>query len=364
MGITEGTLLKRGKRIHWKYRLDGKTVWESLGVSSMAEARHVRQMRIKEYHENRFAFLARDKNPSLEQFEKEYFKWAAENKRPRSVEAEAYSWAYLKDYVAPVKMGDVTPQKLERLKSQLLKSGKRGKPLSKKSINNILTDLHTIYQHAIRMKVFSGQNPLKDVSHFKLPKKKPDFLTDDEIGALLLEGEKYSENIHIVLLLGIFLGLRKNELINSRWEWFDFGEKIMTVRHHDGFELKDYEEREIPLTDGLIRELEKYRKQDGFLLLSNRRSDGKSNYRYEPKKGLHVVAVNADVPRLTFHLMRHTFGSQHAIKGTSIYKISKWMGHSTVNVTAKHYAGLQCPSRKLIRVCLRASCRSPFVVMM
>ena len=41
------------------------------------------------------------------------------------------------------------------------------------------------------------------------------------------------------------------------------------------------------------------------------------------------------------HLLRHTFASWAAVEGVSIYRISEWLGHSTVQLTQDTYAHLQ-----------------------
>jgi len=43
MGVTSGTLLKRGQVWWWKYQLDGDTKWESLKVKAKRDAECVRQ---------------------------------------------------------------------------------------------------------------------------------------------------------------------------------------------------------------------------------------------------------------------------------------------------------------------------------
>jgi integrase len=43
--------------------------------------------------------------------------------------------------------------------------------------------------------------------------------------------------------------------------------------------------------------------------------------------------------RMTFHDTRRTFASLHATAGTSIYKISKWLGDD-VDVVQRHYGHL------------------------
>ena len=186
-----------------------------------------------------------------------------------------------------------------------------------------------------------GENPVLGVSRYSIPKTTPDFLTTSEIQRLLEAAEAHSREMHWIMLLGMYCGLRKNEIFNARWEWFDFEEKLVRMKRGHGFEIKDSEERSIPMSRRVSEVLHPLREKEGYLFTSNKPTQGKSRYRYEPTRSFQAVRKAAEVPRANFQLLRHTFGSQHAIAGTSIYKISKWMGHSSVDVTARHYAGLQ-----------------------
>ena len=51
-------------------------------------------------------------------------------------------------------------------------------------------------------------------------------------------------------------------------------------------------------------------------------------------------AVRADMPNITPHALRHTFGTRWLQAGGDIYKLSKILGHSSVAVTEGHYAHL------------------------
>ncbi len=341
MGITNGTLIKRGRVWWWKYRLDKRTEWESLGVERKRDAEFVRQERIAEYRRDTGSFLRESRNPEVEEFEREYFAWAEQHKRESTIAIEKNYWRQLLEFTGAKRLGDVRPRDIERFKSILKRKGMRGRPLADESINDALRHLQAIYNHALKLGLFNGTNPVLNVARFKIPKSTPDFLSQDEIGKLLLAAEEHSRQLHWVCLLGIYCGLRKKEIVCARWEWFDFENKLLRVRNSNGFEIKDSEERSVPLSSRIHEVLGEQDGGEGYLLTSSRPNEGKYRYRYDPRKSFATIAKTAGVPRATFQLMRHTFGSQHAIAGTSIYKISKWMGHSSVDVTAKHYAGLQ-----------------------
>lgn len=51
-----------------------------------------------------------------------------------------------------------------------------------------------------------------------------------------------------------------------------------------------------------------------------------------------VLFANVHVGGEGWHKLRRTYGSRLVQEGVDIYKISRWMGHSSVKVTEKHYA--------------------------
>lgn len=49
------------------------------------------------------------------------------------------------------------------------------------------------------------------------------------------------------------------------------------------------------------------------------------------------MAEDCNLPFLTLHELRHTYGTVLREKGVDIYSISKLLGHASIEVTAKIY---------------------------
>ena len=129
-----------------------------------------------------------------------------------------------------------------------------------------------------------------------------------------------------------------------RWEFFDFDEErpVIRLKSFEGFELKTYEERVIPMSRRIYEAFYSHRKEEGFVFESNRPSQGKYFYRFEPKKGLIAALKGAGLPTAkAFHRLRYSFASILVQKGVSIFKVSKWLGHASVRTTEQHYVSLQ-----------------------
>ena len=83
--------------------------------------------------------------------------------------------------------------------------------------------------------------------------------------------------------------------------------------------------------------------------MPEKENDAKYRYRYDFKKAFCSVCREADVPWVTPHVLRHTFASQLAMAGVSLYKISKWLGHSDFETT-QIYAHLQASDDDIDRL--------------
>jgi integrase len=343
MGITHGTLVKQGRVWHWKYRLDGEIRWESLKVGTKREAELVRQERTATFHNDRSQFSRGELNPTIDEFNEEYFEWCAAHKRPNTVAIERRYWKQLTAFTKARRLGDITQRKVESFKAKLKRKGASGKPLADESVNDVLRHVQAIFNHATKLKLFDGENPVQGVARFKITRTAPDFLSEDEMAALLETAEAHSEAIHWVFLLGLYAGLRKNEIVNCRWEWFDTdkpGKPILRVLEHGDFVIKDYEERPIPLASKIADVILPHSLGEGYLFESTAPNKGKWRYRYEPQRAFNTVKLAAKVPKANFLLLRHSFATWHIINGTPIAKVSRWLGHAKIDTTMKHYAGL------------------------
>ena len=54
------------------------------------------------------------------------------------------------------------------------------------------------------------------------------------------------------MALAFYLGFRKNEVVNCRWEWFNFDSRVAKVTKGETFQIKDHEERTIPMGKKII----------------------------------------------------------------------------------------------------------------
>lgn len=147
-----------------------------------------------------------------------------------------------------------------------------------------------------------------------------------------------SSQLRYILFCGFHSGLRKNEIIESKAEWFDLKAGLLHLTKHAGIAFKDNEERTIPLTEAFRAFLKKFELEEPYIIAPDTKK-GRSRYRYDFKRPFAQYMEEKGCSWVTPHVMRHTFASLLASAGCSIFKIAEWMGDD-VKVVQKHYARL------------------------
>jgi len=161
------------------------------------------------------------------------------------------------------------------------------------------------------------------------------FLSKEQVHRLI-SGCRDDE-LKYCLYCGFHAGLRLNEVVMSRPEWFDLQRGLLHITQGPNFETKDRDDRTVPLTDEFREFLFKYGLRAPYMIAPNKIT-GKVYRVYFRKRFLHYVSTFNGI-NLSFHDCRRTFASLLASEGVSIYKISKWLGDG-VQVVERHYSHL------------------------
>ncbi|HEV2208594.1 MAG TPA: site-specific integrase [Verrucomicrobiae bacterium] len=186
------------------------------------------------------------------------------------------------------------------------------------------------------------ENPAAFIKSKSLPSaKRRRFCQRDQVDDLI-NGCTDIE-LKFIQYAGFHAGMRKDEIIQARPEWFDLKLNIIHITETETFKPKDKDKRTIPLTkafrDFLVNEMMVEGELPGPFLIQPNKQQRKSRYRYDFRKPFAEYMKEKGFAWVTPHIMRHTFASLLAIKGVSIFKIAKWLGDD-VKVVERHYAHL------------------------
>jgi integrase/recombinase XerD len=319
------------------YYAGGKHLRRSLKTSSKRLAEREKQAieakLLDPYHQ-----APTVKNPRVDQFWEDYLQWAKDHKRPAAVARTCVFWGQLIEFTRASHVDDIGKKDIEGFKRWRREQGN-----SDQTVNNGLRELKAVFNRGRKLGLITNQNPVDEVEFYPIPKRMPDFHTKEELERLLEVASRHGLCVKWTVLLCGWAGLRKGEVTNCRWEWFDFdaNRPVIHVKSFPGFSIKDHDERMIPMNRRIWEELYPFRQDQGYVIAPERGSKG-GRYRVDVRSALVSALVDAELAiDKPYQRLRHSFGSILAQEGVSIFKVSKWMGHSSVQVTERHYAGLQ-----------------------
>jgi integrase len=321
-----------------KYTENGKVTKVSLKTDSVQRAR----AKLAEIEDSLYKGtpVGHKKDTVVADFTPAYIKAITAAKQPHTVKTIAHEWKHFVAWAKPIKLGDVSHDDIIRYKAYLL--GDRA--LAKSTTRSALLCLSAVFSFAIKeMGAFEGPNPVKGIKLPKPDERFPRYLSREEIDAVLAAAKAHSQDMHLIFAMGIYTGMRKNELLSARWSWVDFkkGGRIL-VQSEGRFRTKSGKDRVIPFHDRLRAILSDCEAGEGFILYPKHpeKSGASTKYRVVFDYAFKTVVTNAGVEWCTPHVMRHTFASWLAIEGVSLYKISQWMGHADLKTT-QIYAHLE-----------------------
>ena len=202
---------------------------------------------------------------------------------------------------------------------------------------------------------YISSNPFLKVKLPKRQKDEPVVFTEEQI-SIVCEGLTAigKEIIADMVLFAVETGLRLDEENNLRWSDVDFKNKVITIGNKL-FKTKSKKVRRIPFNERVEkillrnsnRQLEKGNPplyplpggdRSGFVFVQN---NGKQYKKATVSKSLKKVIKEAGLPdELHWHCLRATAATRWASNKVPIFTVSKLLGHSTVNVTTRYYAGI------------------------
>lgn len=185
------------------------------------------------------------------------------------------------------------------------------------------------------------KNPVVDIKIKSNQQKKEKTVLNKEQRDIAIKWAIDNKQYDILTILKT--GIRRGELLGLRWIDIDFNHRIININQSycDGvdtdipdMQLKnESSKRSIPVDDELIECLKSIKKTSELVFPY---ITAKA-YGSHAGRVLHRMANECNLPYVTLHGLRHTFGTVLRENGVDIYTISKLLGHSGVEITAKIY---------------------------
>jgi len=248
--------------------------------------------------------------------------YAVANKSTKTVEREQLVFNNLDKVIGNISVTYINAALIEKYKAIRLEH------VSGATVNIELRIINTAIQQAKDLG-WKAELPEKRFKLLKLPDTEPPkWLTEPQINLILSNADN---EFKIFLQFLLHTGCRRNEALGVTWKDIDLDRNQILIRGEVG---KMGKRRSIPINNVLAEVLNnKLGRREGLLFPEYGSNQVSMKFRRLAKK--------IDLPNgISLHSLRSTFGSTLINKGVDIYTVSKFLGHSSVKVTEKHYLAL------------------------
>lgn len=210
-------------------------------------------------------------------------------------------------------------------------------------------------------------NPVTGTKPYKRTKPKIIILSRERIKVLLKAASK--NNWYLEILLGLFCGLRKGEILGLKFSDFDFEKKTVfisrqiasdpVIKKGSGSKIDEYglverdpktpnSFRSLRVPDVVIQEVQKRRLlvernkakyQDEYMDRDyiSCQENGKLHSMTAMNTALTKLCLQNSLPHITVHGLRHMYATILLEMEVPLIKISALLGHSSVHTTFEYY---------------------------
>jgi integrase len=245
------------------------------------------------------------------------------------------------------------------------------KSLAKATIQTIIKDLCTLFNHAKKRKLVTD-NPASGLTQlYSQAKAKHEViepLTKKEVPLFLKAVKEHAPHLYAMFFTLIHTGVRQGELAGLQTGDIDFNGKYLVVQrsidrvHRNVVSTKTKRIRRVDLSNELITVLKEHvRRQKEYWLSQESKTDAEGNempkrqpeWLFPNEEGgwpdmaniaerhFHRCMEKAGLHRRRPYDLRHSFASLLLTLGAPIAYVSEQMGHQNIQLTVKLYGHLQ-----------------------
>jgi integrase len=320
---------------------------------SDAEKFKARAIEDKEFRKH---LLYRESKVSFADFSVRYLKEHSKNKK--SYKSDKSNMKTLRNYfghtlltqIAGDAISYVDHYKNFRLKQKSYKSTFVTKP----AINRELALFRHMLNKAVEWKELPSPSPLLGVKIMFPEKPRDRVLTKKELQLLINKcdrsytkknGEPYVDvdgiRLRTVIIIALNTGMRRNEILQLKWNKIDLDERILTTESKNGVI------RKIPINDELLNILSKlsFKREGSDYLFINPKTNKPFT---DNKKAWKNLLKRSKIDDFRFHDLRHCFATYALLGGGDLLSLQDTLGHTDPRTTHRYLKAMMEGKRKLV----------------
>lgn len=223
------------------------------------------------------------------------------------------------------------------------------KGLKPSSIGRIMVVLNGSFKFALKKGLIS-KIPTANIEKMPIKKPKLHYWTKDQ--AMFFLDKIKDTNIYGEVLTALLTGLRVGEILGLTWDAIDLNEGTLIVKKQIIYDRLKH----VKFVSDVLKTSTSYRKIsipniliEYFKRLYDENKPEKEQFIFTDKYGMIIgppaislafkryLSKYKELPRITFHGLRHTHATLLIANGENIKVVSERLGHKNINVTLNTY---------------------------
>lgn len=368
------TVTKRGDsyriRVSAGYDVNGKQIVKSMtwkpepGMTKKQIEKELERQKVL-FEEKVNSGQASDSNVKFEALAREWLAQTEKAGNMKTSSLERLKGCQARTYAAigHLYVTKITMRQIQSFINNLAEDGinqQTGGGLSTKSQKHYLNFISDVFRYAIQCGIVND-NPCRNVSTVKFEPSQREVYTIEEEKKILKNLKNAPSKYRVFLMLAVFGGFRRGEILGFEWKDIDFDSGVISVVRTSSYQNKSTgvyttspktksSRRSIRLPDELINELKQYKTEQTRqrLQLGDMWHDSDRLFTQEDGKPMHTNTVYVwlkkfcernDIPFKGIHAFRHSFATEIIQSGeVDIKTVSAVLGHSQTSTTLNIYA--------------------------
>ena len=320
-------------KLNGEYKKCGTWVVELFDEANRWQSIVYRDVRSRRDAEKRLALLIGDRErgilrlprrrnmPTLAEYCEQYLE-SARNDKENTFRCKKRAVKALTKYLGNYKLDRLTKFIIEKFRI----NRKENDSVKGNTLNSDIDILCNIFNRALDEGIID-KNPCYKIKRLRVEQQRDRVLTGEEIANIL---DKLKGKDRLMVLIGLFGGLRLGEVLALKWSNIDFGKDVITF-----VQTKTGKLMSVPISNFLIQELKEYKENfTGERLFDNEGVNRTLVVRYSVHFSKLFKKLGID--RFTYHNLRHCFGSFQSDSGADAFTTQSLLGHSNLSQTAKY----------------------------
>lgn len=367
----------QGEIISYRWRAclgrdaDGKQRWTTQTVLplGMTPAKELKEMQVRADAWEREQKAAPALNPNMlfREFINQIF-WPLHvesgNLKPSTTTFYRNMLPRCNEFFGSKKLSAISKADVERFIAWLRKQQSNGKPLSASTVKHHFNFLRICMTFAENHELIA-KNPTRGVPAPKLPHKDVDYLSPVDANAFLSALAKQPTRWQAIMLILLYLGLRRGEVCGLQWQDVDFHHGVLSIRRNvtytpaNGICVGEPKTangiRTLPMPESVAAILYQWHREQVNLYGVERMPDNAFVFNsdtdaYAPQFPTNITSKvkrfmkQNGLPDCSPHDLRHTCGSLMLESGASVKMVQMFLGHEDPETTLRFYAGTNAES--------------------